>query len=43
MAGLHAILVRTGKYRDGDENLLDNNKPTAICNNFSDAVEFLLN
>lgn len=41
-AGLKAILVRTGKFRPGDEtrSII---VPTAICENFSDAVEYILN
>lgn len=40
-AGLQAILVRTGKYRPGDE---DKSKilPSAVCNTFSAAVDFIL-
>ena len=34
LAGLKAILVRTGKYRPGDEQM-SKITPTAVCDNFS--------
>lgn len=39
-AGLHAILVRTGKYRPGDEQL-SKLAPTAVCDHFAQAVDFI--
>ena len=33
--------VFTGKYRDGDEALI-NPAPTAVCDNFAQAVELIL-
>ncbi|RXG67223.1 cytochrome P450 2L1 [Armadillidium vulgare] len=41
-AGLSAILVKTGKYRPDDENTIEP-KPTFVAENFSKAVEFILN
>lgn len=41
LAGLNAILVRTGKYRLDDEKK-SNFSPTAICENFYEAVQYLL-
>lgn len=40
-AGLMAILVRSGKYRQGDEKLI-NRIPTAVCDHFSDAVDYIM-
>lgn len=40
-AGLKAILVRTGKFRSGDENR-SSIVPTAVCDNFSAAVDCIL-
>ncbi|MFW2374623.1 MAG: TIGR01458 family HAD-type hydrolase [Gammaproteobacteria bacterium] len=39
-AGLQACLVKTGKYREGDEIKIDH-QPDRLCNNFSDLVEDL--
>ena len=41
-AGLHGVIVRTGKYRSGDEQRLDR-PPTYIADDLSDAVGWLLN
>jgi len=41
-AGLLAILVQTGKYRQGDENTIEK-PPTAVCCDFSAAVDYILN
>ncbi|XP_037547812.1 haloacid dehalogenase-like hydrolase domain-containing protein 2 [Nematolebias whitei] len=40
-AGMLGILVRTGKYRDGDENKIEP-PPHLTCNSFPDAVEHIL-
>lgn len=40
-AGLKAILVRTGKYLPGDEDSIPS-PPTAVCNDFPEAVERIL-
>lgn len=40
-AGLSGILVRTGKYASGDEDLLDP-PPTRISDNLADAVDWIL-
>ena len=42
IAGLKAILVQTGKYRPGDE-CRSSITPTAVCENFSSAVDYILN
>jgi HAD superfamily hydrolase (TIGR01458 family) len=39
--GMTAILVRTGKYRDGDENRINNNKSVCV-QDFNKAVEWIL-
>mmetsp|Transcript_65839 Transcript_65839/g.186952 ORF Transcript_65839/g.186952 Transcript_65839/m.186952 type:complete len:113 (+) Transcript_65839:3-341(+) len=39
-AGMHAILVRTGKYQDGDEAKC-RSPPLAVVDDFPSAVEFL--
>jgi ribonucleotide monophosphatase NagD (HAD superfamily) len=40
-AGMKGILVRTGKFRDGDDT--DKGvKPTAVVSDFSAAVDFIL-
>ena len=39
-AGMHGILVKTGKYRQNDENKIDN--PTYVAENFADAVDFIV-
>lgn len=39
-AGMKAILVRSGKYRSGDE-ASSSIEPTAVCDNFAAAVEFI--
>lgn len=39
-AGMMAILVRTGKYRQNDESKIKN--PTYVAENFENAVEFIL-
>ncbi len=41
-AGLsNAVLVRTGKYRDGDEDRFDP-PPTAVANDLADAVAWIV-
>lgn len=40
-AGMLGILVKTGKYRGGDENKISP-PPHLICNSFPDAVEHIL-
>ncbi|XP_045922749.1 haloacid dehalogenase-like hydrolase domain-containing protein 2 isoform X4 [Micropterus dolomieu] len=40
--GMLGILVRTGKYREGDENKI-NPPPHLTCDSFPDAVEHILN
>ncbi|KAA0186826.1 hypothetical protein HAZT_HAZT001956 [Hyalella azteca] len=40
-AGLHGVLVRTGKYRAGDEDLISP-PPTATFDNFAMAVDWIL-
>ncbi|CAN9504854.1 unnamed protein product [Ophioblennius macclurei] len=40
-AGMLGILVRTGKYREGDENKI-NPPPHLTCDSFPDAVEHIL-
>ncbi|XP_065187179.1 haloacid dehalogenase-like hydrolase domain-containing protein 2 [Sycon ciliatum] len=40
-AGLRAVLVRTGKYRSGDDSLLENTGGVA-CDTFASAVDMLL-
>ena len=40
--GMNAILVKTGKYRDDDENKIEK-KPLFVANNFANAVEYILN
>ena len=40
-AGLRGILVRTGKYRAGDETTIDP-APTAVANDLSEAVAWIL-
>lgn len=39
-AGLMGILVKTGKYREGDETTISP-QPTAVCSDFAAAVEYL--
>ncbi len=39
-AGLHGILVRTGKYKPGAEAGLEP-KPDAVANNLSEAIDFI--
>eukprot|EP00930_Biecheleria_cincta_P069165 TRINITY_DN56943_c0_g1_i1.p1 TRINITY_DN56943_c0_g1~~TRINITY_DN56943_c0_g1_i1.p1 ORF type:complete len:311 (+),score=53.84 TRINITY_DN56943_c0_g1_i1:48-935(+) len=39
-AGMQAILVRSGKYRPGDEHLC-RTKPLAVVNDFAGALQFL--
>lgn len=41
LAGLQAILVRSGKYRQGDE-AKSSMAPTAVCDHFSAAVDFIV-
>ena len=41
-SGMNAILVKTGKYRSNDENKIEK-KPLFVANDFSDAVEYILN
>jgi ribonucleotide monophosphatase NagD (HAD superfamily) len=41
MTGMSGILVKTGKYRDGDETKLD--QPAwSVAENFAQAVDFIL-
>ncbi|XP_067339332.1 haloacid dehalogenase-like hydrolase domain-containing protein 2 [Channa argus] len=40
-AGMLGILVRTGKYREGDENKI-NPPPHLTCDSFPDAIEHIL-
>lgn len=40
-AGLHGILVQTGKYRPGDEAAAGV-QPTATLSNFAAAVDWIL-
>ena len=40
-AGMKAILVRTGKYRDGDEATISP-PPNFVCDDFDSAVELIL-
>lgn len=40
-AGLLGILVKTGKYREGDEKTISP-PPTAVCNDFQAAVDYLI-
>ena len=40
-AGMMAILVRTGKYRHGDEHSIQP-PPSHVCDDFASAVELLL-
>ncbi|KAK2818956.1 hypothetical protein Q5P01_024517 [Channa striata] len=40
-AGMLGILVKTGKYREGDENKI-NPPPHLTCDSFPDAVEYIL-
>lgn len=40
-AGMLGILVRTGKYREGDENKIQP-PPHMMCNSFPDAVEHII-
>ncbi|KAK8725143.1 hypothetical protein OTU49_010719 [Cherax quadricarinatus] len=40
-AGLHGILVKTGKYRPGDESTV-NPKPSYVAENFAQAVDHIL-
>lgn len=39
--GLQGILVKTGKYRDGDEDKIDP-KPTMVFSSFNEAIETIL-
>ena len=39
-AGFQGILVKTGKYRQGDENKI--NVPTFVADDFNAAVEYIL-
>lgn len=41
-AGIKGILVKTGKYRTGDEDLISP-APMKTVNNFSEAVDFIIN
>lgn len=41
LAGFKAILVRSGKFRPGDENR-SSIPPTAVCENFAAAVDYIL-
>jgi ribonucleotide monophosphatase NagD (HAD superfamily) len=40
-SGMLGILVKTGKYRNGDEEKLKQ-KPLAIVDDFNSAVDFLM-
>lgn len=40
-AGLQGVLVRTGKYRPGDENRMDP-PPTHVASDLAAAVEWIL-
>lgn len=40
-AGLHGVLVRTGKYRDGDEDAIDP-APSAVVDDLAAAVDWIL-
>lgn len=40
-AGLQGILVRTGKYRSGDEER-SSIPPTAVCDSFPEAVSYII-
>lgn len=40
-AGLHGVLVRTGKYRDGDEEAIDP-PPSAVVDDLAAAVDWIL-
>lgn len=40
-AGMCGVLVKTGKYREGDENKIEP-KPTYTADNFSAAVDYIL-
>lgn len=39
--GMNAILVKTGKYTEGDENKIEK-KPLYVAKNFADAVDFFI-
>ncbi|XP_074661679.1 haloacid dehalogenase-like hydrolase domain-containing protein 2 [Tubulanus polymorphus] len=41
-AGMMGILVKTGKYRPGDESKIDPAAPTLVCNDFPEAVDRIL-
>ena len=41
-AGFNALLVKTGKYRQGDEQQIAEDK-RIVCENFADAVNYLIN
>ena len=38
---MFGILVKTGKYRENDENKLTK-KPLCVANDFSKAIDFIL-
>jgi ribonucleotide monophosphatase NagD (HAD superfamily) len=40
-SGMNAILVKTGKYREGDEHRIEK-KPLFVADNFAHAIEFML-
>ncbi|XP_064090606.1 haloacid dehalogenase-like hydrolase domain-containing protein 2 [Macrobrachium nipponense] len=40
-AGLQGILVKTGKYREGDESSIDP-KPSYVAENFAEAVNYII-
>ncbi|XP_066270138.1 haloacid dehalogenase-like hydrolase domain-containing protein 2 isoform X1 [Branchiostoma lanceolatum] len=42
VAGMAGILVKTGKYRPGDEGKI-NPPPTAVCDSFPEAVDYICN
>ncbi|XP_017759870.1 PREDICTED: haloacid dehalogenase-like hydrolase domain-containing protein 2 [Eufriesea mexicana] len=39
--GMRGLLVQTGKYRNGDENIITP-QPTKVCSSFVQAVEYIL-
>ncbi len=39
-AGMHGVLVKTGKYREGDEAKI--RRPLFVAEDFAQAVDFLL-
>lgn len=39
--GIKGFLVKTGKYREGDEKTI-NPTPTKVCDSFTQAVDLIL-